>query len=205
MHDWCATEGTHTHRTGSKMSCLRPLQRAGPAGRGGHTATPTGPRCACAIATSCSPLGTSARETTARRGRAPLTPILYQVKGPHTLSPYTDKCMRQVLTLILTEVLINLHKLTHNQYRRMLNLLCSVYKQVQEHTHTLFPWHKYSHTHCLSKVWGSQAWAITLALHHHMLAALTHFQESCDNEICYWASKGHLPGQRSGSLSGQHF
>lgn len=126
-------------------------------------------------------------------------------EGPHTLSPYTDKCMRQVLTLILTEVLIDLHKLTHNQYRRMLNPLCSVYKQVQEHTHTLFPWHKYSHTHCLSKVWGSQAWANTLALHHHMLAALTHFQESSDNEICYWASKGHLPGQRSGSLSGQHF
>lgn len=43
------------------------------------------------------------------------------------------------------------------------------------------------------KVSVTHAWLYTHILHHHMPTAVTHFQQSCDNEMCYWSLWGTLP------------
>lgn len=57
-----------------------------------------------------------------------------------------------------------------------------------------------THTHsCLFSFRKSQALVHDLthsfcATRHHMPTAVSHFQESCDNEICYWSLEGTLLG-----------
>lgn len=102
---------------------------------------------------------------------------------------------------ILAEVFINLHKLAPNRHSRMLNPFCSAHSQVQKHTHTLSSSLSLSFSYeCTNthKVWVIHARVNTLfcVIHHHMPMAPTHFQESCDNEMCYWALRGTLPGSK---------
>lgn len=138
MHDWCTTEGiqTLTHEYGHKhthinthkntgravrFSCDRPLQRVGPAGQGGHTVTPTGPRCACGTATSCFPLETSAWATTARQGLAPPILILYLVSActhTRTCVPVLVRTTELMFFLFFTTMKIIKRVLTIQYWQR---------------------------------------------------------------------------------------